>query len=168
MKVLAATIMRCSQKVDMGLFDRSTKFVFVTSVHNDTESLFKSEAVRNHPSVLSVETLDEETMAFYGYNFYHETNGMSEILLHQTYNLNSASKISFNHVFTEQKTFAGKYFRVLNIPYAYFTQATFLSDEDGGSPNQVGMYIVRRYYYVRTSKSCNFITYLHRLYFDYK
>ncbi len=137
-KMLEGTVRVCEQKIDLGVFHRSTRFVFLTEGLGDTKKIFRASAFRRHPSVAAIAKVANHSAASFSYNFYHETNRLPEILLGRFWTDKDDAHRAGTHgdIFTHQDTLGGRRLNMAIVPYAHFIQATYLADEMGGLPLQ--------------------------------
>ncbi len=135
LSIFESTVMDCKQKWNLGVFNKDTKFLFLTENENETETVFSLDSVTKHPSVAAMQRSGDATVQFWSYNFYHETNGKPRLLLNELWR-QGAPPPPDGAIFTPQETFGGREFRAVAIPYAHMVQATYLGDGRGGRPGR--------------------------------
>ena len=136
LKAFEGTVQNCKQKWNLGVFHRAAKLVFVTESANGTEAVFGSAPVTRHERAAVLRRTGGGKVQFWSYNFYHETNGGARLSLNGVWRPGApVSATPDTGVFTRQRTFGGRRFRAVIIPYAHMTRAAYRDDE--APPNQL-------------------------------
>ncbi len=130
--IFESAILWCKQYINLGVFDSRSKFLFFVEDMEANRILFGSDAIQNHPHVASVTFLDSDRIAVWNYNFYHINNGLPDISLKRLHNMtDTGTTMISNDFFANQDSLGGMEMKVVNIPYAHYSQAN--SNPDGGT-----------------------------------
>ncbi len=122
-------VMRCKEKVEMGLLHKDNKIIFVSENKNNTITTFKSiTQLSNQPKVAAMYQLNNH-LVVWNVDYYSQSN-FDGILLNRVKPLAACEESHFGSIFHQQKTFNGKILNVLNIPLAYQTQASYAKEPE--------------------------------------
>ena len=111
--IFDSTVMRCKQKVDVGIYNPDARFYFIISNSENPQSVFEfNDYLHRHPQVAvlqKVDTLKSGRIKYkiYGYNFFHQVNGLGNVVINHVWD--PESKIFHTkQAFTDTMDMKGK------------------------------------------------------------
>ncbi len=119
-------VVRCKQRLDMGLLNKDNKVIFVSEDKNNTLDIFKANSfLSHHPKVAVMHVVNRHNLVW-NKDFYLEAD-QEGIILNGIQSLDRDLQITKN-IFHKQRTFHEKKRLIRGIPIAHYTQATHVEN----------------------------------------
>ena len=115
LEIFDKTIMKCKQKIDVGIYDSDARFFFVVDyIDGDQKAhdiFHYNDYLHRHPQMGVIKKVDSSKMMYkiYGYNFFHEANGHGEVIVNYVWSMENPLT-SIKAAFTDMKQFHGNIF----------------------------------------------------------
>ena len=112
LRVFDETIMKCKQKIDVGIYNSDARFFFVIDQNEGDDRAHEifhyNDYLHRHPQTAVIKKVDSAQIKYkiYGYNFFHEANDEGEVIINYVWSLENPLT-DIKAAFTDMKHFHG-------------------------------------------------------------